>query len=96
MLAGQPPDSFQVHLGHELIDSHVKAGRMEPIDSLYTSEGWNNSFHLACSSCRRTGGHQWSVPVNIHRSNVLWFNTAVINSKRHERSHDVRRTLRRR
>src|SRR5438270_13705490 len=25
MLAGQPPDSFQVHLGHELIDSHVKA-----------------------------------------------------------------------
>src|SRR6185295_17476269 len=32
MLGGDPPDSFQVHLGHELIDSHVVPGRMEPLD----------------------------------------------------------------
>src|SRR6266567_1273716 len=80
MLAGQPPDSFQVHLGHELIDSHVKAGRMEPIDFLYASEGWNNSFPSGLLQLSSDGGHQWSVPVNIHRSNVLWFNQAVINN----------------
>src|SRR5579884_3302688 len=45
MLAGQPPDSFQVHLGHELIDSWVVANRMEPIDFLYDSEGWANIFN---------------------------------------------------
>jgi len=56
-----------------LIDSHVKAGRMEPIDSLYTSEGWNNSFPPGLLELSSDGGHQWSVPVNIHRSNVLWF-----------------------
>ena len=31
MMGGEPPDSFQVHLGRELIDSHVIADRMEPL-----------------------------------------------------------------
>jgi glucose/mannose transport system substrate-binding protein len=78
MLAGQPPDSFQVHLGHELIDGHVKAGRMEPIDFLYQSEGWNTTFPDQLLSISQADGHQWAVPVNIHRSNVLWYNKGVL------------------
>ena len=78
MLAGQPPDSFQVHLGHELIDSHVKAGRMEPIDFLYDSEGWNRAFPEQLLGISEADGHQWAVPVNIHRSNVLWYNQSVL------------------
>ncbi len=39
MMGGEPPDSFQVHLGRELIDSHVIADRMEPLDWLYEEEG---------------------------------------------------------
>src|SRR5207237_9839316 len=77
MLAGQPPDSFQVHLGHELIDGEAKAGRMEPIDFLYDSEGWNTVFPQGLLDNSQADGHQWSVPVNIHRSNVLWFNKGV-------------------
>jgi glucose/mannose transport system substrate-binding protein len=78
MLAGQPPDSFQVHLGRELIDSHVKAGRMEPIDFLYQSEGWNSVLPDQLLEISQENGQQWAVPVNIHRSNVLWYNTAVL------------------
>ena len=78
MLAGQPPDSFQVHLGHELIDSHVKAGRMEPIDFLYESEGWANAFNQQVQQIAASDGHQWSVPVNIHRSNIIWFNNDLV------------------
>ena len=78
MLAGQPPDSFQVHLGHELIDSHVKAGRMEPIDFLYDSEGWNRAFPEQLLGISEADGHQWAVPVNIHRSNVLWYNQSIL------------------
>jgi glucose/mannose transport system substrate-binding protein len=78
MLAGQPPDSFQVHLGHELIDSHVKAGRMEPIDFLYESEGWANVFNQQVQEIAQSDGHQWSVPVNIHRSNIIWFNNDLV------------------
>jgi glucose/mannose transport system substrate-binding protein len=78
LLAGQPPDSFQVHLGHELLDSHVKAGRMEPLDFLYQSEGWNSTFPDQLLSISQADGQQWAVPVNIHRSNVLWYNKGVL------------------
>jgi glucose/mannose transport system substrate-binding protein len=78
MLAGQPPDSFQVHLGHELIDGHVRAGRMESIDFLYQSEGWSSTFPDQLLSISQSDGHQWAVPVNIHRSNVLWYNQGIL------------------
>src|SRR5262249_23004383 len=35
LLAGQPPESFQVHLGHELSDISVKADAMDAIDILH-------------------------------------------------------------
>jgi glucose/mannose transport system substrate-binding protein len=78
LLAGQPPDSFQVHLGHELTDSSVKANEMEPIDFLYDSEGWNTTFPDQLLAISKAQGHQWAVPVNIHRSNVLWYNKGVL------------------
>jgi len=78
LLAGQPPDSFQVHLGHELTDSSVKAGEMEPIDFLYQSEGWNTLFPDQLLQISQSQGHQWAVPVNIHRSNVLWYNSKIM------------------
>ncbi len=80
LLAGQPPDSFQVHLGHELLDSHVKAGRMEPIDFLYESEGWSTTMPEQLLSISQADGHLWAVPVNIHRSNVLWYNQGILAS----------------
>jgi len=80
MLAGQPPDSFQVHLGHELLDSHVKAERMEPLDFLYDSEGWSSTIPDQLLSISKADGHLWAIPVNIHRSNVLWYNKGVLAS----------------
>jgi len=73
MLGNQPPDSFQVHLGRELIDSHVIAGRMEQLDFLYESEGFNTAFPKDVTAIASYEGHPYSVPVNIHRSNVLWY-----------------------
>jgi glucose/mannose transport system substrate-binding protein len=70
----QPPDSFQVHLGHELIDTYAVAGHMEPLDFLYEEEGWNDVFPPDLLTIASWDGHPWSVPVNIHRSNVLWWN----------------------
>lgn len=73
MMGGQPPDSFQVHLGRELIDSHVIADRMEPLDWLYEEEGYNDVFPQELIDIASYDGVPWSVPVNIHRSNVLWY-----------------------
>ena len=73
MLGGEPPDSFQVHLGRELIDSHVIADRMEPLDWLYEEEGWNDIFPEDVIAIASYEGKPYSVPVNIHRSNVMWY-----------------------
>lgn len=73
MLGGEPPDSFQVHLGRELIDSHVIAGRMEPLDWFYEEEGLYDIFPPDVIEIASYEGKPYSVPVNIHRSNVLWY-----------------------
>ena len=74
MMGGDAPESFQIHLGHELIDNHVVAGRMEPLDDLYKNEGWDKAFPKGLIDIASWQGKPWSVPVNIHRANVLWYN----------------------
>ncbi|MFA7119683.1 MAG: ABC transporter substrate-binding protein, partial [Sphaerochaetaceae bacterium] len=44
MQGGDPPDSFQVHAGHELIDTWVVSGFMEPLTSLFKDNGWMDKF----------------------------------------------------
>ena len=73
MLGGDPPDTFQVHAGQELIGTWVVAGRMEDLTFLYEEEGWMNVFPAGLLKLLSTDEGIWSVPVNIHRSNVLWY-----------------------
>ena len=73
MLGGNPPDSFQVHAGQELIGTWVKADRMEDLTSLYEEQGWMDIFPKDLVKLLGTDEGIWSVPVNIHRSNVLWY-----------------------
>jgi len=79
MMGGDAPESFQIHLGHELIDNHVVAGRMEPLDELYASEGWDKVFPKGLIDIASYQGKPWSVPVNIHRANVLWYNKKMFS-----------------
>lgn len=73
MLGGDPPDSFQVHAGQELIGTWVAAERMEDLSSLFEEEGWNEAFPEGLLNLISTDAGTWSVPVNVHRSNVMWF-----------------------
>ncbi len=77
MLGGDPPDSFQVHMGHELIDTWVTTDFMEPLDDIYQEEGWVDVFPAGVLEIVSHDNHYWSVPVNIHRANVLWYNKKV-------------------
>jgi glucose/mannose transport system substrate-binding protein len=77
MRGGNPPDSFQVHAGHELIDSWVVAGKMEPITFVFRDNGWLDAFPRDLIDIISWKGEIYSVPLNIHRSNVLWYNTKV-------------------
>ena len=73
MQAGNPPDTFQAHAGAEL-SSYVKAGQVEDLSFLYKSEGWDKIFPADLIKTLTTAGKIYSVPVNIHRANVLWWN----------------------
>ncbi len=73
MLGGNPPDSFQVHAGQELIGTWVKADRMEDLTPLFKEQGWMKVFPEGLIKNIGTDKGIWSVPVNIHRSNVLWY-----------------------
>ncbi len=74
---GDPPGSFQVHAGHELIDTYVVADQMEPVTFLYEEEGWMDAYPADLIDILSYEGEIWSVPVNIHRANVMWYNKAI-------------------
>ncbi len=73
MLGGNPPDSFQVHAGQELIGTWVKADRMVDLTPLFKEEGLMEAFPPGLIKLIGTDEGIWSVPVNIHRSNVVWY-----------------------
>ncbi|MCQ3932393.1 MAG: carbohydrate ABC transporter substrate-binding protein [Chloroflexi bacterium] len=78
MEGGEPPDSFQVHAGQELIGTWVAAERMEDLTFLFEEQGWFDVFPEGLIDLLSTEEGIWSVPVNIHRSNVLWYNPAKL------------------
>jgi glucose/mannose transport system substrate-binding protein len=77
MLGGDPPGSFQVHMGHELTDTWVTTDYMESLQFLFDQEGWEDIFPEGVLDIVSYEGEPYSVPVNIHRANVLWYNKAV-------------------
>jgi glucose/mannose transport system substrate-binding protein len=77
MMGGDPPESFQVHLGGELQDPYIVNGLVLPVDDIYTSENYVNLFPKTALDTARYKGHYWSVPVNIHRANMFWYNKTV-------------------
>lgn len=78
MLGDEPPSTFQVHAGQELTGTYVVADRMEDLTFLYEEEGWLDKFPQGILDAMSYEGGIYSVPVNIHRSNVLWYNPAKL------------------
>jgi len=69
---GDPPDSFQVHAGLE-VEKYEPSTYLEPIEDMFDF----SVFPADLLQLLEYEGHVWSMPVNIHRSNVLWTNTKL-------------------
>ncbi|MBK9208466.1 MAG: carbohydrate ABC transporter substrate-binding protein [Anaerolineales bacterium] len=78
--AGDPPDSWQGHAGQELIGTYVDGGQIEALNDLYESQGWLEVMPETLIPLISKDGNIYSVPVNIHRANVLWYNPAVLEA----------------
>jgi len=77
MQTGQPPDTFQAHAGKELQD-YIDAGQVEDISALYDEWGLKDAFSPSLLEMLTNDGKIYSVPANIHRSNMLWANPQVL------------------
>jgi len=69
---GDPPDSFQVHAGLE-VEKYDPETYLTPIDDMFDA----SVFPEDLLKMLKYQGHYWSMPVNIHRSNVLWYNKNI-------------------
>lgn len=76
--AGDPPDSWQGHAGQELIGTYVAGGQIEPLNDLYEAQGWLDVMPETLIPLISDNGNIYSVPVNIHRANVLWYNPTIL------------------
>lgn len=76
--AGDPPDSWQGHAGQELIGTYVAGKQIQPLNDLYKSEGWLDVMPATLIPLISADGNIYSVPVNIHRANVMWYNPAIL------------------
>jgi glucose/mannose transport system substrate-binding protein len=78
VLTGNPPDSFQVHMGHELLDQYVNISGGSLLAPLDTSIIDPSKFPAGVVKIiSGTDGNVYTVPENIHRANVLWYSKKV-------------------
>jgi glucose/mannose transport system substrate-binding protein len=77
--ANDPPDSWQAHAGQEIIGTYVAAEQIEPLNDLFEEQGWLDVMPETLIPLISADGNIYSVPVNIHRANVMWYNPAVLD-----------------
>ncbi|MFC4554303.1 ABC transporter substrate-binding protein [Georgenia faecalis] len=75
--ANDPPDTFQGHAGAELKD-YIDAGQLEDVSDLYEEFGLTEVFPQDLIDLLTVDDAIYSVPSNIHRSNVVWANPTVL------------------
>lgn len=75
---GNPPDSFQGHAGAELTD-YIVNEQIEPVNDVIDALGGADVFPQDLLDRITVEGDIYSVPSNIHRSNVVWANPKVLS-----------------
>jgi glucose/mannose transport system substrate-binding protein len=70
----QPPDSWQVHAGRETL-SYVDY--FQPLTQFFKDEGLDKVMPKLLLDQLNINGEIYTVPVNIHRSNMLWYNPKI-------------------
>jgi len=78
VLAREAPDAFQMHAGYEG-KPYFDADLLESIDHIWDAD-LKAAVPDVVESMNMFDGHYYSVPVNIHRVNVVWYNKALLDA----------------
>jgi len=68
-----------MHAGYEA-KPYFDAGLLDPVNSLWTSEGLEEVIPRVVRVMCQFEGNYYSVPVDIHRANVVWYNKKILDS----------------
>lgn len=77
LTGGDPPDTWQLHPGAEL-KRFVDDGYVEPVTQLYREQGWYEVIPRNLIDMMTFNGQVYAVLTGIHRGNVLWYNTKLL------------------
>lgn len=81
LAGGDPPDTWQVHPGYELLGQYVASGYVDPITDLYKSEGWDKVMPTGLVEQMTKDGEIYGVLAGVHRGNGLWYNKKVLDEQ---------------
>ena len=79
LAGGDPPDTWQVHPGWELLGQYVAGEYVEPINDIYEEEGFNDVFPQTLIDLQSQDGNVYQVTVGVHRGNGLWYNKTLLS-----------------
>ncbi|CAN5391993.1 extracellular solute-binding protein [soil metagenome] len=77
--ADNPPDSFLAHNGAELV-AYAKAGSLQDLTSFYESGDLASVIPASLVQSVTVDGKIYGVPINVHRANVVWASTSVLEA----------------
>lgn len=78
VFAREAPDAFQMHAGYEA-KPYFEAGLLEQVDNIWKSQQLENVTPKIIQVMCKFDNHYYSVPVDIHRSNVVWYNKNLLD-----------------
>lgn len=76
--AGEAPDAFQMHAGYEA-KPYYSDGLLDSVDKIWESEKLEKVVPKVVQVMCQFDGHYYSVPVDIHRANVIWYNKKILD-----------------
>jgi len=102
LLAGAPPSTFQANAGADLLRwtamdtteaALPSASRIAPLDRLFQRTGLTEALPPDLFKALQAGPQRlpYAVPLNIHRLNLIYYNTAAL--RRYQDAHDGRSFL---
>ncbi len=77
LIAGDPFDTFQLHAGLEA-ELYSPEQYLVPVDNILEEEGVLDVMPQDLKDLLKIRGNTYTVPLNIHRGNVMWTNTNVV------------------
>jgi glucose/mannose transport system substrate-binding protein len=77
LIAGDPFDTFQLHAGLEA-EAYTPETYLVPVDDILAETGALEVMPEDLKSLLKIRGNTYTVPMNIHRGNVMWTNVNVL------------------